>query len=141
MTRPWKVKVAFSAYLLISFLMTFVYVFTFGYSFWGTDKATVWLDVLTEFILLGIVALQFKPKTRVLSWLLLPPTYLLVLYSLSNMARFNINVIYFGLIVSALMMSLAISLNWFLKKNSKSTLKALRLKGIYNMDAIIGSNL
>ena len=120
MTRPWKVKVAFSAYLLISFLMTFVYVFTFGYSFWGADKATVWLDVLTSFILLGIVALQFKPKTRVLSWLLLPPTYLLVLYSLSNMARFNINVIYFGLIVTALMMSLAISLNWFLKKNSKS---------------------
>ena len=121
MTRPWKVKVAFLAYLLISFLMTFVYVFTFGYSFWGTDKGTVWLDVVAWIIMLGIVALQFKPKTRVLSWLLLPLTYLLVLYSLSNMARFNINVVYFGLIVTALMMSLAISLNWFLKKNSKST--------------------
>lgn len=117
MTRSLKVKVAFTTYLLISFLMTFAYVFTFGYSFWDDNKATVWLDILAWIILFGIVALQFKPKTRVWSWLLLPPTYLLVLYALSNMARFNINVIYFGIVISAVMILLAASLNWFVNKD------------------------
>ena len=59
-------------------------------------------------------------KMRVWSWLLLPPSYVFVLFSAANMERFDIDNIYFGLIVTALMMSLAISLDWFLKKNSKA---------------------
>lgn len=116
LSRP--VKVAFVVYLLLSIIVTMFYIFTFGYAFWYTDKATIWLDIFALAIFLITFTFQFNPKTRLWSWFLLPPIYPLVLYSLSNMERFNINVIYLGLGIAVIMTSLAALLNWYFREES-----------------------
>lgn len=111
-----KVKIVFTTYLFISLAVTFFYILSFGYSFWGTDKGGPWLDILAWSILLILMALQFSSKTRTWSWLLLTPSYILALSLLSNIERLNINVIYLGFVLSAVMMTLAAVLNRFLIK-------------------------
>lgn len=111
----FSAKVALTFYVLISFVVTFGYVFTFGYSFWGTGKGGPWLDILAWMTLFIIMALQFQTRTRVGSWMLLTPTYPLVLLLLSNMERFNVNIVYLGLVLTAVMMTLAALLNSFLR--------------------------
>ena len=47
--------------------------------------------------------------------MLLTPTYPVVLMLLSNMERFNVNIVYLGLVLTAVMMTLAALLNRFLR--------------------------
>ena len=108
-----RFTIAFCAYLLVSIIVTFFYIFTFGYSFWGTDKGGVELDVLTLIILLIVVILQFQARTRVWSWLILLPSYVFVLLVLSNLEQFNMSVVYLGFMVTGIMMALATLLNRF----------------------------
>jgi len=112
--RSLRVRGAFCAYLLLSFIVTTFYIFTFGYSFWGTDTSSLKLDILVYIILLIIIAFQFHAKTRVWSWLILSPSYVFVLLVLSNFERFDINVVYLGVLLTGVMMTLAALLNRFL---------------------------
>lgn len=110
-----RAKIALTFYVLISLVVTFGYLFTFGYSFWGTDKGALWLDIIAWLTFFIIMVLQSQTRTRVGSWMLLTPTYPVVLMLLSNMERFNVNIVYLGLVLTAVMMTLAALLNRFLR--------------------------
>jgi len=107
-------RVVFSVYILFSMIVAVFYIL-YGYSFWYTDKATGLVNISACVIFLYIMYLQFNPFARVGIWLLMPCSGF-SMFTFSHFQRFDISVIYMGLILMAMMMPLAAWLNCFLKK-------------------------
>ena len=117
-------RVAFSFYLLISLIVTLYYIFIYGYSFWYTAQAAVLVNISACMIFLTIMYLQFNPIARVWSWLLMAPGFALGMFSFSGFERFDVNVIYLGVMLTVVMMILAALLNWFFARDNNSMREA-----------------